>query len=61
METLFINPIISGIEEHLLRIKNFVRNAKRAKKKESKFRNLIAAVYPARAVSELMFECADRN
>jgi D-serine dehydratase len=61
MNTFLTDPIISGIKEHLLRIKHFAKNAKRAKKQESKFRNLIAAIYPSRAIAELMFECSDKK
>ena len=61
MKTFLIDPRISGIEEHIIRIKHFIRNAKRSKKQESKFRNLIASIYPARAIVELMFECADKK
>jgi hypothetical protein len=61
MEPFLIDPRISGMKEHLRRIKRFTRNAKRAKKQESKFRNHMAAVYSARAIADLMFECADKK
>ena len=61
MNGFLADPRILGMKEHLHRIKRFSRNAKRCKKQESKFRNLISAIYPARAIAELMFECADKK
>ena len=57
----FKDPRIDGIKEQLLRAQRFINNAKRSKKLETKFRNFIAAIYPARAVAELIFECADKE
>ena len=52
---------VNGVKEHYFRIKRFINNAKRAKKSETKFRNMIAAVYPARAIAELIFESAEKG
>jgi hypothetical protein len=55
------NPRLQGIEEQYKRAERFVRLAKRCKKPAFQFRNLIAAVYPARAIIELMLEAAEEQ
>lgn len=50
-----------GMKEQYVRARHFVAIAKRCKNDISRFRNLIAAVYPACAIAELMFECADKD
>ena len=56
-----MNPRILGISEQYRRAKHFLSRARRCKKPESKFRNAIAAVYPARAIVELMFEAVNKQ
>ncbi len=51
-------PRMKGIYEQYNRSCHFFRLAQRCKRPESKFRNLIAAIYPARAIVELMLEAA---
>jgi hypothetical protein len=50
-----------GIYEQYTRAKRFVRLAYRCRKPVAKFTNLIAAVYPARAIVELMLEAAEKQ
>ena len=52
---------MQGIYEHLRRAKHFMRLANRCKLSVSKFTNLIAAVYSARAIAELMIEAAKKQ
>ncbi len=54
-------PRIEGIHEQYRRAQRLLRLAKRCKKPKSRFTNLIAAVYPARAVVELMLEAAEKQ
>lgn len=55
------NPRIQGIREQYYRVQRFLRLAHRCKKPRSRFTNLIAAVYPARAIVELMLEAAEKQ
>jgi len=57
----FSTPRVQGIDEQYKRAKRFVQLATHCKKPASQFRNLIAAVYPARAVVELMLEAAEKQ
>jgi len=52
---------MQGIYEQYRRAKRFVQLAHRCKKSISQFTNLIAAVYPARAIVELMLEAAEKQ
>lgn len=54
-------PRMQGIYEQYKRAKRFVRLAYRCKKPRSRFNNLIAAVYPACAIVELMLEAAKKQ
>lgn len=54
-------PRISGIYEQYRRARHFVQLAHRCKIPASKFTNLIAAVYPARAIVELMLEASEKQ
>lgn len=58
---LFASPRIRGIREQYKRARRFMRLARRCKQTTSRFRNLIAAVYPARAIVELMLEAAEKQ
>jgi len=55
------SPRLLGIKEQHFRALRFLRLSRSCKKQESKFRNLIAAVYPARAIAELMLESARKQ
>jgi len=57
----FANPRMQGINEQYRRARRFVQLACRCKKPSTRFANLIAAVYPARAVVELMLEAAEKQ
>ena len=57
----FISPRMQGIYEHYRRARHFVQLAHRCKHRASKFTNLIAAVYPARAIVELMLEATEKQ
>ena len=52
---------MQGIYEQYKRAKRFVQLARRCKKTTSRFTNLIAAVYPARAIVELMDEATKKQ
>ena len=56
-----VNPRMQGINEQYRRARRFVQLARRCKKPSTQFGNLIAAVYPARAVVELMLEAAEKQ
>ena len=55
---IYLNFRTQGIYEQYKRAKRFLKLASRCQKPTSRFRNLIAAIYPARAIVELMFEAA---
>ena len=57
----FMSPRIQGIYEHYRRARHFLQLAHRCKNPVSKFTNLIAAVYPAQAIAELMTEAAKKQ
>jgi len=54
-------PRIQGIHEQYYRSRRFLQRAHRCKKARSRFTNLIAAVYFARAIVELMLEAAEKQ
>jgi len=54
-------PRLEGVKEQYIRARHFLKLALLCKKQKSKFRNLIAAVYPARAIVELMLEAAEKQ
>ncbi|MCJ7520822.1 MAG: hypothetical protein MUP21_01145 [Dehalococcoidia bacterium] len=56
-----ISPRMTGIYEQHYRAYRFLQLSHLCKKQESKFRYLIAAVYPARAIAELMLESAEKQ
>lgn len=56
---LFASPRILGIHEQYKRAERFMRLSRRCKQPTNRFTNLIAAVYPTRAIVELMLEAAD--
>jgi len=58
---LFASPRIQGIHEQYKRARRFMRLARRCRQSTSRFTNLIAAVYPARAIVELMLEAAEKQ
>lgn len=60
-QSKYLSPRMQGIYEQYKRAKRFVRLAHRCKTPVSRFRNLIAAVYPARAIVELMVEAAKKQ
>lgn len=55
------SPRMQGINEQYKRARRFLNLARRCKKQSYIFANLIAAVYPARAIVELMLDAADRK
>ena len=56
-----MSPRMRGICEQYCRAKHFLKLASMCKKPKSKHNNLIAAVYPARAIVELMLESAAKQ
>ncbi len=54
-------PRIKGIQEQYRRARRFLRLALHCKGRTSRFNNLIAAVYPARAIVELMLQAAEEQ
>jgi len=56
-----ITPRIQGIYEQYYRARRFLQRANRCKKARSRFTNLIATVYFARAIVELMLEAAEKQ
>jgi len=56
-----ITPRIQGIHEQYYRARRFLQLAHRCKKARSRFTNLIAAVYFAQAIVELMLEAAEKQ
>ena len=61
IDNRFMSPRMQGIYEHYRRARHFVQLAHRCKNPVSKFTNLITAVYPARAIVELMLEAAEKQ
>jgi hypothetical protein len=57
-ELNWTSPRTKGMLEQYGRARHFVQLARRCKKPETRFRYLIAAVYPARAIIELILESA---
>ena len=55
------HPRVQGVREQFARAQHFVSLAARCKQEASRFRNLMAAVYPARAVVELLLEAAEQQ
>jgi hypothetical protein len=55
------DPRMQGIDEQYKRACRFLKLARRCRKESNKFFNLIAAIYPARAVAELMLEAAEKG
>ena len=53
------SPRTKGMWEQYTRARHFIKVAKRCKKPETRFRYLIAAVYPARAITELILQSAE--
>lgn len=61
MNKQFMSPRMQGIYEHYRRARHFMQLAHRCKNPVPKFTNLITAVYPARAIVELMLEAAEKQ
>lgn len=57
----FPDPRVAGVREHYQRVKFFHALAERCPHPAHKFRLLLAGVYSARAVVELIFEAADKG
>lgn len=57
----FRYPRLQGIKEHYLRANKYMKLAKRCKNIESRYRNLITAIYPARAIVEIMLESVENE
>jgi hypothetical protein len=57
----FASPRLQGIYEQHRRARRFVQLARRCKNPTTRFSNLIAAVYPSRAIVELMLEAAEKQ
>jgi hypothetical protein len=57
----FASPRLQGIHEQHRRARRFVQLARRCKDNTTRFSNLIAAVYPTRAIVELMLEAAEKQ
>jgi hypothetical protein len=57
----FASPRLQGIYEQHRRARRFVQLAFRCKDPKVRFSNLIAAVYPARAIVELMLEAVEKQ
>ncbi len=52
------SPRTKGMWEQYARVRHFLKLARRCKKPETRFRHLIAAIYPARAITELILHSA---
>jgi hypothetical protein len=61
MEQIMGSPRIEGINEQFERAKLFLMEAKQSADKVDRFRRLIASIYFARAIVELMQEAADKQ
>lgn len=57
-DDFFQDVKVLGVREQYRRALRFYRLAQRCKKPSSKYINLIAAIYPARAIIEIMLESA---
>jgi len=57
----YADPRVAGIREHLDRVNMFLYLALQATDSAQRFRFLVAGVYFARGVAELMFEAADKE
>ncbi|AQX74746.1 hypothetical protein B1776_04140 [Dehalococcoides mccartyi] len=55
------SPRLQGIYEQYYRAKRLLQLARRSKKPHTKFTNLIAAVYPARSIVELILEATEKQ
>jgi hypothetical protein len=55
------NPRVAGVREHYERVKFFAALADKCSDPDGRFRLLLAGVYFARGVVELMFEAADKG
>ena len=60
-EIRFTSPRFEGIKEQFERAKLLVKEAQDSNDSLFRFRHLVAAIYPARAVVELMLEAADKQ
>lgn len=49
-----VNPRLLGVREQYARARHFLTLARRSKNPIARYRNLVAALYPARAIVELM-------
>jgi len=58
---ILINPRLRGVHEQYYRAQWFVQNALVASDLATRFRLLITAIYPARAIVELMLEAAEQQ
>ena len=56
-----MNPRLDGIEEHHQRARMFLDEARASSDKKDRFRRLMASIYFARAIVELMLEAATRG
>ena len=57
----FPDPRVTGVREHYQRVRFFRALAEECPDAKSKFRLLLAGVYSARGVVELIFEAADKG
>lgn len=57
----FPDPRVAGVREHYQRVKFFYALAEKCPDPAGKFRLLLAGVYSARGVVELIFEAADKG
>jgi len=57
----FPDPLVAGVREHYQRVKFFSALAERCPDSAGKFRLLLAGVYSARGVVQLMFEAVDQR
>lgn len=57
----FPDPLVAGVREHFDRVRFFTKLAAKCCDPTGRFRLLLAGVYSARGVMELMFEAADKE
>jgi hypothetical protein len=57
----YLSPRMQGAYEQYRRAKHFLRLARHCKKPISKFTNLITAVYPSRAIVEIIIEAVKKK
>jgi hypothetical protein len=56
-----LHPRLAGLREHYYRVRWILDSAANPPNEETKFRILVLAVYPARAIAEIMLDAAEQQ